>query len=124
MTTKKLDIDNKGPTTWYNESVLIAQHIYYDVPELRHLVNRGSPELDEESNTITLLEIPTSMDPQQDPNYSSLGKEASSVNYIGLIAYLVKANNELHERVKTLGSKYNIYIYIYILFSFMFIHFF
>ena len=44
--------------------------------------------------------IPTSIDPAQDPDHSSWGKESASVNYIGLITYLVKANNELHERVK------------------------
>ena len=50
-------------------------------------------------------EIPTSINPQQDPDYSSWGKESASVNYIGLIAYLVKTNNELHERVKVLELK-------------------
>ena len=68
------------------------------------MVYRGSPELDEEGNEIPLPEIPTSIDPQQDPDYSSWGKESASESYIGLIAYLVKANNELHERFKTLES--------------------
>ena len=45
------------------------------------------------------------MDPKQDPDYSSWGKESASVNYIGLIAYLVKANTKLHERVKALEAK-------------------
>ena len=102
---KKPDIDNDGPTTWYNESGLIAQDIYYDAPELRHLVYRGSPETDEDGNSIPLPEIPTSIDPQQDPDYASWGKDPASVNYIGLIAYLVKANTELHERVTLLESK-------------------
>ena len=95
---KKPDIKNDDPTTWHKESGLIAQEIYYDAPELRHLVSRG------ESDT-PLPEIPTSIDPQQDPDYSSWGEETAAVNYIGLIAYLVKANNELHERVKLLESK-------------------
>ena len=69
------------------------------------MVNRGEPKLDEKGNEIPLPEIPTSIDPQQDPDYSSWGKESASVNYIGLIAYLVKANTELHERVKALESK-------------------
>ena len=102
---KKPDIDNDDPTAWYKESGLIAQEIYYDAPELRHLVHRGSPELDEDGNSIPLPEIPTSIDPQQDPDYSSWGKDPASVNYIGLIAYLVKANTELHERAKLLESK-------------------
>ena len=97
---KKPDMVNIDPTNWYKESGLIAQEVYYDAPELRHLVYRGSPNQDEEG-----IEIPTSIDPQQDPDYSSWGKESASVNYIGLIAYLVKANNELHERVKALEAK-------------------
>ena len=88
-------MENDDPTKWYKESGLIAQEVYYDAPELRHLVSRG------ESDT-QLPEIQTSIDPQQDPDYSSWGKDTASVNYIGLIAYLVKANTELHERVKVL----------------------
>ena len=73
-------------------------YIYYEAPELRHLVSRGDSD-------TPLPEIPTSVDPQQDPDYSSWGKDTASVNYSGLIAYLAKANTELHERLKALGSK-------------------
>ena len=102
---QKQDMANNGPTTWCKESGLIAQEIYYDAPELRHLVHRGKQGLDEEGNIIPLPEIPTSIDPQQDPGHSSWGKDPASVNSMGLIAYLGKANNELHERVKSLESK-------------------
>ena len=102
---KKPDMENDDPTTRYKASGLIAQEIYYDAPELKHVVHRGIPELDEDGNSIPLPEIPTSIDPQQDPDYSPWGKEPASVNYIGLLAYLVKANTELHERVKLLESK-------------------
>ena len=33
---------------------VVAQEIYYDAPELRHLVHRGKSELDEEGNSILL----------------------------------------------------------------------
>ena len=102
---KKPDMENDDPTSWYKESGLIAQEIYYDAPELGHLINRTSNEIDEDCNSIPLPEIPTSIDPQQDPDYSSWGKDPASVNYIGLIAYVVKANTELHGRVKALESK-------------------
>ena len=69
------------------------------------MVHRGSPELDEECNIIPLPEIPTSIDPQEDTDYPSWCKNPAPVNYIGLIAYLVKANTELHERAKLLESK-------------------
>ena len=85
--------------------VLITQEAYYDAPELKHLVHRGKPDLDEEGNGIPLPEIPTSVDPQQGPDYSSWGKGPASVNYLGSVAYSVKANTELHERVKLLESK-------------------
>ena len=98
-------MENNDPTTWYKESGLIAQEMYYDAPELRHLINRTNNEIDEEGNIIPLPEIPTSIDPQQDPDYSSWGKDSASVNYIGLIAYLVKANTVLHKRVKASESK-------------------
>mgnify|MGYP003340965473 CR=1 FL=1 len=93
---KKPDMENDDPTTWYKESGLIAQEVYYDCPELRHLVKRIN------NQTEPLPEIPTSLDPKLDPDYSSWGEEPAALNYIGLIAYLVKANNELHERVKAL----------------------
>ena len=80
-------MENDDPTTWYKESGLIAQEIYYDAPELRHLANRTNNEIDEEGNTIPLPEIPTSIDPSQDPDYSSWGKDPASVNYIGLIVW-------------------------------------
>ena len=100
---KKPDTDNDDPTTWYKESGLIAQETYYDAPELRRLIHKSKPEAD--GNIIPLPETPTSIDPQQDPDYSSWGKDPASINYIGLIAYLVKTNTELHERVKALESK-------------------
>ena len=57
---------------------------------MRHLVHRGKLELDDEGDSIPLLEIPTPIDSRQDPGYSSWGKDTASVNYIGLVAYLVK----------------------------------
>ena len=101
----KKQMDNNDPTAWYKESGLIAQEIYYDAPELRHLINRTNNEIDEEGNTIPLPEIPTSIDPAQDPDYSSWGKAPAPVNYIGLTAYFVQANTDLHERVKALESE-------------------
>ena len=98
-------MENADPPTWHKESGLIAQEKYYDAPGLRHLINRTKNDIDEEGNSIPLLEIPTSIDPQQDPDYTSWGKDPAPVNYIGLIAYLVKANTELHERVKALEPK-------------------
>ena len=51
---KKPDMGNYDPATWYKESGLIAQEIYYDAPELRHLVHKSKPGIDEEDNSIPL----------------------------------------------------------------------
>ena len=59
----------------------LGKEIYCDVPELRHLINRTNNQIDEEGNTIPLLEIPTSIDPQQDPDYSFWGRDPASINY-------------------------------------------
>ena len=69
------------------------------------MIHKGKPDLDEEGNGIPLPEISTSIEPHQDPDYSSWGKESASGNYIGLIAYLVKEDTELHERVKASEAK-------------------
>ena len=69
------------------------------------MAHRGKPDLDEEGNSIPLPEIPTSINPQQDPDYPSWGKDPASVKYIRIIAYLAKANTELHERAKASEPK-------------------
>ena len=79
----KKDMENNDPTSWYKESGLIAQDIYYDAPELRHIIHKGKPETDEDCNIIPLPDIPTSIDPQQDPDYSSWGKDPALVNLLG-----------------------------------------
>ena len=94
---KKPDIENTDSTTWYKESGLIVQEVYYDAPELRHLVYRN-PETNDEGTVESLPAIPTSIDPQQDPDYSAWGKNPAPLNYIGLIPYLLKQiTNYLNE---------------------------
>ena len=77
------------------ETGLIAQDIYYDCPELRHLISLPSDATPAE-------EKPTgSDDPQEDPDYDSAGwgTQSASVSYTQLIPVLVKSNQELHERL-------------------------
>ena len=82
------------------ESGLIAQEIYYDAPELRHIV-----EVETDKGDII---IPSSDDPQKDPDYSDWGDMPAGVDYIQLIPYLIKSNQELHERILKLEAKKNI----------------
>ena len=72
------------------ESGLIAQDIYYDAPELRHLVScDDNAEIPDEKPFVD-------NDPTNDPDYSMWG-EYAGVDYIGLIAYLVQAVKENEE---------------------------
>ena len=82
------------------ETGLIAQDIYYDCPELRHLISLPSDATPAE-------EKPTgSDDPQEDPDYDEAGwgTQSASVSYTQIIPVLVKSNQELHERIVDLES--------------------
>lgn len=74
------------------ESGLIAQEIYYGCPELKHLV--AVPKDASPNEDVTLSD-----DPQIDPDYGDWGTTPAAVNYTGIIPYLIKANQELHEKI-------------------------
>ena len=79
-----------GGTPTKTESGLIAQEIYYNAPELRHLVyTEGTPQPYDLSGTTI----------QNDPDYTALGwgDKTAYVNYIGLIPYIIKSNQEQQE---------------------------
>ena len=98
---KKPSIENNNPESWIEESGLIAQEIYYDAPELRHLVYPSEDAtLDNNSSSIE-----TSVDPQQDPDYSSWGSKEASVNYDGFIPYCIKAIQEQAILIKQLQEE-------------------
>jgi hypothetical protein len=80
----------------FTETGLIAQDIWYDAPELRHIVMLGA----DADPTENKPEAPVDGDIQQDPDYSSWGPNTASVNYDGLIAYLVKSNQELYTEIQ------------------------
>ena len=72
------------------ESGFIAQDIYYDAPELRHLVQLGKDANPNET--------------KNEPNYEDWGEEHAKLDYVGLIAYTVAAINELREMVDELEN--------------------
>ncbi len=83
------------------ETGLIAQDVWYDAPELRHIVSLPRDATPAE-------EKPTGGDdPQQDPDYDEAGwgTESASISYTQLIPLLVKSNQQLHERIKSLESR-------------------
>lgn len=94
---KKESMDTTDTTNAIEESGLIAQDIYYEAPELRHLIT-----LADDASPASSITIPS--DPTQDPDYSSWGSKPSGINYSGLISYLIKSVQELSARIDVLEA--------------------
>ena len=88
---KRTKLDPNAPEqTWYHESGLMAQEVYYSVPEMRHLVL-----VPPEAGDIDKYTPPPSDDPSQDPDYSVWGDGIASVDYMQMVPYLVKGVQEI-----------------------------
>jgi hypothetical protein len=86
---RKTGIDPGRPISG-KESGLMAQDIYYDTPELKHLVmvpNTATP-------TPEKPPAPSD-DPADDPDYSAWGPKPASYDALGLIPYIIKAVQEI-----------------------------
>jgi hypothetical protein len=73
------------------ESGLMAQDIYYDAPELRHLVvipNKADP-------TPEKPPAPSD-DPRDDPDYSAWGIEPTAYDETGILSYIIKSIQDLY----------------------------
>jgi len=92
------------------ESGLIAQEVYYNAPELRHLVEVGLTT-DASGNEIT--PTPDEMDLSgvdigSDPDYGSHGwgkNHPASLDYNGLIPYMIKSNQEQQTTIEQLEAR-------------------
>jgi len=78
------------PVLSHYESGLMAQDIWYDVPELRHIVSLGvyadpTPE----------KPLAPSDSIEDDPDYSAWGSEPAQVKYDQLIPYTIKSIQEI-----------------------------
>jgi len=105
-TNQSCIIAKRGEHTKYlTESGLIAQDIWYDTPELRHLVLPGT-------GADPAIEKPhRNPDITIDPDYSGWGPEPATLNYTGLIPYLIKSVQEITTElpnVKTCVSNVNV----------------
>ena len=98
------------------ETGLISQEVYYEVPELRHIVSIDN--IDSSGNNI----LPTELTQEEHKNikndlsYNELnwGEKSCSIKYNNLIAYLIKGFQEQQEiieeektKVSTLETQYN-----------------
>lgn len=84
LTPKLYDKDGK------RGSGLIAQEVYYNARELRHIV---WPDRDAKPN-----------DDAPEPDYSDWGKRPACIRYPHLVAYVVKSIQELRERIERLKN--------------------
>lgn len=77
------------------ESGLIVQDVWYDAPEFRHLIlkDKGAWPSSEKPNE------PVPGDITVDPDYSDWGARPASLNYIGLIPYIISSIKELCEEI-------------------------
>jgi hypothetical protein len=75
----------------FYESGFIAQDVWYDAPELRHLVTLSD---DAEPSNVRPY---TPEDIQDDPDWEGAGwgKQASHLNYTGMIPHIVKSIQEI-----------------------------
>ena len=101
---KKLiwNISKLGETSNVNvirESGLITQDVWYDAPELRHLVHLGEDAEPGEDKPVT------DNDPTIDPDYTSWGDNVSLLEYTGLIPYLIKSNQEIYTELQAEKAK-------------------
>ena len=86
-----MDYSNDSNSVFNKESGLVAQEIFYDAPELRHIVILPP---DANSNALYTTTITSSSDPSIDPNYSDWGSNVAAVNYTGIIPYIIKSIQE------------------------------
>ena len=88
------------------ESGVIVQQIYYEVPELKHLITYGE-ELDDKK--IQDLPAGKQFDDLTDEDYEGLGWPAKtcSINYTQFIPWLIKGMQEQQTQINEILSKHN-----------------
>ena len=95
---KAYDISN--PKKFRKEAGLIAQEIYYEIPELRYIVRvPHSAELTKDYTNVNFSDI------KNDPNYGDWGENTAGVNYNSLFAYLIKGFQEQNEVINNLKTQ-------------------
>jgi hypothetical protein len=94
---KKRNLADDTPTHDLRlESGLMAQEIWYDAPELRHHVHPGVGHGDIDAPPVDYMA--NRDDPNLDPDYSAWGPREATVDYIGLVPWLIAACQGLAAR--------------------------
>lgn len=88
------------PTEFNLESGLIAQEIYYEVPELKHIVQ--VPEDAKLTNNYSNVDF---NDIKNDPNYDDWGSTPAGVNYYQLVPHLIKGFQEQQTEIIRLNAQ-------------------
>ena len=94
--------------SFQEETGLVAQDIWYNAPELRHIIDLGVDASGNKAQPLPLPEgVNTLQDIQDDPDYNALGwgDEQAGVLYAQLIPYLIKSNQEQQEKIDALESR-------------------
>ena len=91
---KCADLDSSNAFVEMHESGFIAQDIWYDVPEMKHIVI-----LAQTANPTPEKPPAPSDDPRDDPDYSAWGADLSTLNYTQVIPFLTKAVQEISVEV-------------------------
>jgi hypothetical protein len=84
------------------EAGLIAQEVYYEAPEFRHLVVSNSDDIIELDEDVDFEDI------QNDINYEDFGwnpKVKAGIKYHEFIPYLIKMNQEQQNEISSLKSQ-------------------
>ena len=82
------------------EAGLIVQEIYYEAPELRYLIN-----IPDDATLIDDNKYRNFDDIRNDPDYSNWGTSPASLNYNGLIPYLIQGFKEQQNKINTLKTE-------------------
>ena len=105
------DVYDPLTSTFPKHAGVMAQDIWYNTPELRHLVNVGDDadmtKLEDPVNTQTYKDHVANNDIKDDPDYEELGwgTKISTVNYTQFIPYLIQGYKEQQSLITSLQTR-------------------
>ena len=89
-----------NPIQYRKEAGLIVQEIYYEIPELRYLI-----QIPDDATLIDDNKYRNFDDIQNDPDYINWGSTKASLDYNSLITYLIRGFQEQNSRIVDLETE-------------------